>query len=114
MAPSPKKKVVKGLTKTEQAAAAAYDAKNGAKTPPGVTVDPVARHSQAVAFLNQKRVAFAPRDTKISYLQQKCGLKAGELDAAFVAAYDLAATEAEGLKAARASAAERAQQAAQG
>ena len=57
-------------------------------------------------------MAFAPRETKISYLQQKCGLKAGELDAAFVAAYDLAAKEVSDLKVARAVATERAELAA--
>jgi len=33
-------------------------------------------------------VAFAPRETKIAYLQQQCKLTVGELDAAFTAAYD--------------------------
>ena len=42
-----------------------------------------ARIKSAVEFLQQPRVVYAGRDTKIKYLQEKCKLTADELDTAF-------------------------------
>ena len=53
-----------------------------------------ARIKSAVEFLQQPRVVYAGRDTKIKYLQEKCKLTADELDTAFkTAAKELEAKE---------------------
>ena len=118
MSVSTKKPANKGLTKAERKAAEEYDAKNnttasqrlGAETRIAQAVEfllqpvrlpalpLVLSRASAVAPLTLvllssrkrvwQRVAFAPRETKIAYLQKQCKLSASDLDAAFVAAYD--------------------------
>ncbi len=98
MAVSTKKPANKGLTKAERKAAEEYDAKSnnttGEPAYAALLRPAAAGYACAVVVFRfdcaklWQRVAFAPRETKIAYLQQKCKLTAAELDAAFVAAYD--------------------------